>query len=225
MSHRLPQLVRLLHLSSPALPVGAYSYSQGLEATIESKAVHGAESAARWIGDVMALCVAACEAPLVLRLHCAWRSGDPASVGRWNDEVLATREASELRAETVQMGYSLRRLLRSLWGEGAAPLDPLDELSYPAAFAFACARWEIDADAAAAAYLWSWLENQVLAAVKAVPLGHTDGQSMLVALGEAIPSHVREAAARGDDEIENFAPGLALACARHETQYSRLFRS
>ena len=225
MSARPDELVRLLHLASPALPVGAYSYSQGLEAAIEAGDVRDAATAGAWIGDVMALSVASCEVPLMLRLQAAWSARDLAAVQQWNDEMLATRETSKLRAETVQMGYSLRRLLQSLWGGEAAPLDAFDEVSYPAAFAFACSRWDIAAELAATAYLWSWLENQVLAAVKAVPLGQTDGQSMLLALGDAIPRQVREAAARGDDEIENFAPGLALASARHETQYSRLFRS
>jgi urease accessory protein len=191
----------------------------------DATALARAASAAAWIGDVMAISVAACELPLMLRLHGAWSAIDTEAARSWNEEVLATRETSELRAETVQMGYSLRRLLGSLWGEAAAPLDAFDELSYPAAFAFACARWDIGAQGAATAYLWSWLENQVLAAVKAVPLGQTEGQLLLVALGGRIPAHVQEAAARGDDEIENFAPGLALASARHETQYSRLFRS
>ena len=225
MSDRLPELVRLLHLASPALPVGAYSYSQGLEAAIESRTVHDAASAGAWIGDVLDLAVASCEAPILLRMIAAWEAGDDAAAAHWNDELLATRETSELRAETCQMGYSLRRLLGSLWGERAARLHAFEEVSYPLAFAFACAHWRIAPHAALAAYLWSWCENQVLAAIKAVPLGQTDGQALLVALGERIPAAVGEAAARGDDDLENFAPGLALASARHETQYSRLFRS
>ena len=225
MSGHLPELVRLLHLASPALPVGAYSYSQGLEAAIESRTVHDAASAGAWIGDVLTLAVAACEGPILLRMIAAWEAGDGAAAGSWNDELLATRETSELRAETCQMGYSLRRLLASLWRAEAAPLDGFEEVSYPLAFAFACAHWRIEPRSALAAYLWSWCENQVLAAMKAVPLGQTEGQALLVELGERIPALVAEAAARGDGELENFAPGLALASARHETQYSRLFRS
>ena len=221
----IDQLVRLLHLASPALPVGAYSYSQGLEAAIESRIVHDAASAGCWIGDAFQLSVAACEAPLLLRMIGAWETNDAAAASRWNDELLATRETSELRAETCQMGYSLRRLLASLWGDAVARLERFEEISYPLAFAFACAHWKIEPRAALAAYLWSWCENQVLAAMKAVPLGQTDGQSQLVALGERVPGAVEAALARGDDEIENFAPGLALASSRHETQYSRLFRS
>ena len=225
MSDRTTELVRLLHLASPALPVGAYSYSQGLEAAIESRIVHDAASTGQWIGDALELSVAACEAPLLMRMIAAWEAKDAAAASRWNDELLATRETSELRAETCQMGYSLRRLLASLWGEAAAPLEPFEEISHPLAFAFACAHWRIEPRAALAAYLWSWCENQVLAAMKTVPLGQTEGQSLLVSLGERIPAAVEAAVARGDDEIENFAPGLALASSRHETQYSRLFRS
>jgi hypothetical protein len=105
MSERLPELVRLLHLASPALPVGAYSYSQGLEAAIESRIVRDAATAGAWIGDVLSLSVASCEAPILLRLIAAWEAGDTEEAARWNDELLATRETSELRAETCQMGY------------------------------------------------------------------------------------------------------------------------
>jgi urease accessory protein len=104
-------LVRLLQLASPALPVGAYSYSQGLEAAVEARIVHDTASAQQWIGDVLELSIAGMEAPLVLRLHQAWTNADFAAVERWNRLVLASRESAELRAEIVQMGYSLTRLL------------------------------------------------------------------------------------------------------------------
>ena len=222
------RLVRLLQLASPALPVGAFSYSQGLEAVVESGIVHDAASAQKWIADVLAFSVARAEAPCFLRLAAAWRNADENALRTWNDSFLATREAAELRAETVQMGYSLRRLLVSLEGFDAgvlAQLDSLGEPAFPTAYAFAVVQWQIDARAALLAYLWSWLENQVMAAIKAVPLGQTDAQRMLVALGELLPAMVDAAAAIEDDDIGSFAPGLALACSRHETQYSRLFRS
>src|SRR5258706_1186932 len=172
-------LARLLQLASPSLPVGAYSYSQGLEAAIEAGIVRDAASAERWVADVLACSLACMEAPVLLRLAAAWRAGDAAAAARWNALFLAARETAELRAETAQMGYSLARLLPELWlGE-----VPLEEPSFPAAFAFAVAAWKIDAHEALVAYLWSWTENQVLAAVKALPLGQTDGQRLLVALG------------------------------------------
>jgi len=214
-------LARLLQLASPALPVGAYSYSLGLEAAIEAGIVRDAASAERWIGDVLAYSLARMEAPVFLRLCAAWRAGDAAVAARWNVLFLAARETAELRAETAQMGYSLARLLPEL-GLGEVPLE---EPSFPAAFAFAVAVWRIDPHEALVAYLWSWIENQVLAALKAVPLGQTDGQRLLLSLGGRLEEIARGAAQLDDDSLGNFAPGLALLSARHETQYSRLFRS
>jgi urease accessory protein len=217
--------VRLLQLASPALPVGAYSYSQGLEAAAEAGIIRDAASAARWIGDVLALSVLGMEAPLLLRLVAAWDANDDRAARRWNDELIAGRETAELRAETLQMGYSLRRLLCELGVEGAPRLERFEELAYPTAFAFAVHAWQIDAREALAAYLFSWIENQVLAAVKTVPLGQTQGQRILLDLAQRIAPGVESAAALGDDDLSNLAPGLALLSARHETQYSRIFRS
>ena len=216
--------VRLLQLASPSLPVGAYSYSQGLEAAVEAGIVRDAASATRWIGEVLELCMASLEAPLLARLMAAWQHDDRDSVSRWNDEMIASRETAELRAETVQMGYSLRRLLGDL-GLEVAPLDALEEVSYPASFAFAAARWRLDMREAIAAYVFAWIENQVLAAVKCVPLGQTDGQRAMLALGDRIAPLVESALAVEETDLANFAPGLAILSARHETQYSRLFRS
>ena len=223
--NRTAALVRLLQLASPALPVGAYSYSQGLEAAAEAGHVRDAAGAGQWIGDVMELSLCAMEAPILWRLANAWASRDGASIARWNAEFLASRESAELRAETVQMGYSLRRLARELDVRGAQALDELGEIAFPTAFAFTAIAWGVDARDALAAYLWAWLQNQVLAAVKAVPLGQTDGQRLLLRLGERIPSAVAQASCVADDELANFAPGLAILSARHETQYSRIFRS
>jgi urease accessory protein len=222
------RLARLLQLASPALPVGAFSYSQGLESAVEAGVVRDAASAGAWISDVLALSVARMEAPVLLRMIAAWSAGDAQGVARWNAEFLAGREAAELRAETVQMGYSLRRLLLEVCDAPPgkiAQLAALDEPSFPAAFAFAVAHWDIDPASALIAYLWSWLENQAMAALKAVPLGQTDGQRLLLGLGARLPEMAEAAARLGDDELGNFAPGFAILASRHETQYSRLFRS
>ncbi len=215
------RLARLLQLASPALPVGAYSYSGGLESAVEAGIVSDAASAERWIGDVLAHSVARMEAPVLLRLYVAWREGDAAGIARWNEYLLASRETAELRAETAQMGYSLARLLHEL-GVGEIALE---EIAYPTAFSFAAERWEINSKDALEAYLWSWLENQAMAAVKSVPLGQTEAQGMLLSLGSRIHEIAERAVSLADDELCNFAPGLALLSARHETQYSRLFRS
>lgn len=205
-------LAKLLQLASPTLPVGAYSYSGGLEAACEAGIVIDAATAERWIGDVLEFSMARMEAPILFRMM----KGDG-----WNEIFLASRESAELRAETVQMGYSLNRLFKDL-GLGEVPVE---EPSFPAAFAYAASQWKIDPEAALQAYLWAWLENQVMAAVKAVPLGQTDGQRMLLSLGNRIEGLVATAMAMKDEDIGNFVPNLALLSAKHETQYSRIFRS
>jgi urease accessory protein len=205
---------RLLQLASPALPVGAYSYSGGLEAAVEAGIVKDAASAQQWIGDVLEFAVGRMEAPVLLRMMAG-------EIGSWNDLFLASRETAELRAETLQMGYSLNRLLPEL---GLSGLE-LEEISFPAAFAHAASAWKIDPSDALTAYLWSWTENQVMAAIKAVPLGQTDGQRLLLALGDQIKRIVQEASSINYENLGNFAPGLAMLSSRHETQYSRLFRS
>jgi urease accessory protein len=222
------RLVRLLQLASPALPVGAYSYSQGLEAAVDKSIVRDAPTAARWIGDMLEYSIAPMEAPLLLRSIAAWRACDFAAIDNWNALFLASRETSELRAETVQMGFSLRKLLTELNGmneDARAHLARLEEIAFPTAFACAVARWRILPQPALVAYLWAWLENQVMAAVKALPLGQTDGQRMLLTLGARLGAMAASAASLEDDELGSFAPGLALLSSRHETQYSRLFRS
>ena len=204
-------LARLLQLASPTLPVGAYSYSQGLEAALEARMVRDAASAERWIADVLELSLARLEVPLLRR-----QIDDP--MQERNDFFLATRETAELRAETLQMGHSLAKLL----GEFGIPVAIRDP-AYPTAYAIAVRAWDIPAHDGAVAYLWSWLENQVMAAVKAVPLGQTAGQRILLSLGGRL-----EALALAEvDEARwsNIALGLAFLSARHETQYSRLFRS
>lgn len=211
----MTSLARLLQLASPTLPVGAYSYSQGLEAAVEAGVVHDAASAQRWIGDVLELSVGAMEAPLLWKML----NGEDC-----NELFLASRETAELRAETLQMGFSLRNLLRDLDMPGIAHLD-FEELAYPTAFAFAVAAWRIDAREALAACLFAWLENQVLAALKCVPLGQTDGQRVLLRLAARVAPAVERAAKCRDEDLGNLAPGLAMLSSRHETQYTRIFRS
>jgi urease accessory protein len=221
-------LARLLQLASPALPVGAYSYSQGLEAATEAGIVRDAASAERWIADVLAYTIARLEAPVWWRLHAAWSANDLDRVAHWNDILRSTRESAELRAETLQMGYSLQRLLLEIGefdAQSLAQLRGVTDITFPAAFAFAVVRWEIPARSALIAYLWAWLENQVMAALKSVPLGQTDGQRMLHELAARLPGIADQACALRDDELCNYSPGFAILCSQHETQYSRLFRS
>ncbi|HXC38891.1 MAG TPA: urease accessory protein UreF [Burkholderiales bacterium] len=220
-------LTRLLQLASPTLPVGAYSYSQGLESAVESGIVTSAGTAELWISDLMDGSMARLEAPLWLRLHAAWTNGDLQRVQYWNDWFIAGRETAELRAETLQMGYSLRRLIfeEDALGMSGLQLSAMQEIAFPTVFSFASVAWSIAAQDALSGYVWSWLENQVMAALKTVPLGQSDGQRLLAKLAERIPALYERASRLADHELSNFLPGFAILSSAHETQYSRLFRS
>lgn len=221
-------LVRLLQLASPALPVGAYTYSQGLEWAVESATVRDEAGALRWIGDQLEWNLGRYEAPLLLRLLDAWSVGDAGKALELDAEYLATRETAELRAETLQMGYSMKRLLHELGDFPPRLLDSLDAAPQPSfALVWTCAAaaWEIPPQDALTAWLWSWAENQAMAALKAVPLGQAAGQRLLQEIGRRLPEIVDRALLLEKAEYSNFAPGFAIACCKHETQYTRLFRS
>ena len=223
------QLARLLQLASPALPVGAYTYSQGLEWAVESGVIRDEASAGRWIVDLLQNGIGRYEAPLVFALMTAWTATETQEILDHNAEFLASRESAELRAETVQMGFSLRRLLRDLRDDSladvATTVEALPEVAFPTVWAGIAAGWRIEPEAALTGYLWSWAENQVMAALKAVPLGQAAGQRLLASLGGHIPLVAVNAKKMPKTEWSNFTPAFAIACARHETQYSRLFRS
>lgn len=221
-------LTRLLQLASPALPVGAFSYSQGLEWAVEAGTVKHEADALRWIGDQLEWNLGRYEAPLLVRMMDAWTADAHGVVSALDEDYLATRESAELRAETLQMGYSMQRLLHELGDFPQAMLDAVAGSRSPtflAVWTAAAAAWRIPPRDALAAWLWSWAENQVMAALKAVPLGQAAGQRILLELGARIPAVIDRALAATEDDFSNFAPGFAIACARHETQYSRLFRS
>jgi urease accessory protein len=221
-------LVRLLQLASPALPIGAYSYSQGLEWAVGDGTIHDADGARRWIGDLLAHVMPCGEAALTWRLLVATASDDWTACVHWNAIFRASRETAELSAETEQTGHSLQRLvgdLELLDAAATAVLPSLMPMTLPAAFALAARGFGVSAEAALTAYVWTWLENQVLCAMKSIPLGQVAGQRMLLALGAHVPDVVAAAQGVADDDLTNFAPGLAIASSRHETQYTRLFRS
>jgi urease accessory protein len=224
----LTALPKLLQLTSTMLPVGAYSYSQGLEYAIEARIVHDAESALAWIADVLSVSVARFEAPMMARMHTAWQQQNFTLALELNAYFIASRETSELRAETLQMGYSLVRLLEQLDDVPEVQLAALreqNEVSFPCAYALAAGAWNIPTAAAVNAYLWGWLENQVSAAMKCIPLGQVAGQRIVAALGKQLPLLAEKALQLEDDQLSNFSPMLAIVSSKHETQYSRLFRS
>jgi len=218
-------LMRLLQLVSPGLPIGMYSYSQGLERAVDDGLVNNAETAREWIDGVLRHNMAQIDVPVLLRLSTAWQNRDLAAVGHWSRTLTACRETSELRAEDRQTGQALAKLLVKLDMPDAEAWQRRPETTLATLFSLAAAQWGIDPRHAAVGYLWGWLENQVLCAVKLVPLGQVAGQQLLHALAAQIPAQVDAAALLGDDDIGGSAFALALASSRHETQYSRLFRS
>lgn len=212
--------VRLWQLISPSLPVGAYSYSQGLEQAVHTGHVHDDASTLEWIRGVLRAGIGSTDLPVLARVYAAAATGDDLTIRRWSDELVARRETAELRFEDLSMGGALARLLRDL-----GVRCPACELTFAAAFAIAGAHWRIPLAGTAAGYAWAWCEAQTAAAVKLVPLGHTAGQRVLLALGGHIDEVIGEALLAGDDDIGASLPGLALVSALHETQYTRLFRS
>ena len=216
-------LLHLLQFASPALPVGGYSYSQGLESALEEGLVTDAASAQVWIAHMLHSVVAAWDAPLFWRMLQAYAMRDGAAIAFWSEAFLASRDTAEFRAETVQMGYSLARLLSELGVADPAPNG--QELSFPAAFACAVDALGIPHEQALLALLFSWLENQVLVCVKSVPLGQVAGQRMLLALGPEIERAALQARTVADDALSNWSPGLSMLSMRHEVQHGRLYRS
>ncbi len=217
-------LLRLMHLVSPALPVGAYAYSQGLETAVERGWVVDEAGAFDWIGGLSRRNVGSLDLPVLVRLTRAWAAGDAAAVQRWNARLLAARETMELRAEDQHLGRSLLRILQDLGVPGGSELAA-GPACFAAAFALAGVRLGIGEHDILGGYLWAWTENQVLAAVKLVPLGQSAGQRLLHRLIEAMPQAIEHALVMEDDHIGATAVAQTLASAWHETQYTRLFRS
>jgi urease accessory protein len=219
-----------LQLASPALPIGGFSYSQGLEAAVDVGMVGNTAQAQAWCLDVLHI-FAQCEAVVFCVQYAHWEALNTQALQTQNDWFYATRETSELRLETQQMGWSLVKLItQNNWGsaELQAALTSMNAPTLNTAFAAACVAQAIPLPQALAAYAFSWAENQVAAAVKSVPLGQQAGQVVLNALRTALPPLLAQAqsdAAQSPLRINTFSPHLAILSSRHETQYSRLFRS
>jgi urease accessory protein len=222
--HDPQALLRLFHLVSPALPVGAYAYSQGLEYAVHAGWVHDEASTLDWLAGLSRSALGTLDLPLLLRLHRAWRTSDIPAVRQWTAQLIAARETAELRAEELHLGRALARVLVELEIAEAAEWQQRAP-AFATLFSLAAVRWHIGAGDALAGYLWAWSENQVLAAVKLVPLGQSAGQRLLHRLTLAMPAIVQLAQTLADDAIGVGTVSQALASALHESQYTRLFRS
>lgn len=223
-------LLRLIWLASPALPIGGFSYSEGLESAIAHEQVHDEASTAAWLTDQLHLSLARGDLAVLAQAVPAWRALEHARLQALNAWVLQTRESAELRLQTEQMGRSLLDWMRNLAQVPAEALDLCAALpaTAPLAFGLALSAAEAPLPAALQAYAFGWAENGVQAALKAVPLGQSAGQRVLARLAQEIPRAVDAALALPAHDLlrlQAFSPMLAVLSARHETQYSRLFRS
>ncbi len=217
--------LRLWQLISPALPVGAFAYSQGLEYAIEAGWVRDQATCLDWIKGVAEHSLAQLDLPLLARCYHAWQVDDQAALRYWSQYIIAARESGELLAETRNLGKALAILLHDLGIAEASSWRNSSDCSFVLMFALGSVKWEIPLPDAMQGYLWTWCENQIAAAIKTIPLGQTAGQRLLSSLMRDIPRWRDSAMLCRDEEIGMICPGLAIASALHETQYSRLFRS
>jgi len=215
--------LRLMQLISPTLPIGSFAYSQGLEYAVEVGWIKNEEQTRQWISGQIKNTLSSLDIPVMQRFYAAWQEKDYEAVVYWNKWLLAAREAKELHDEDVQLGKALLRLVKGL--DIMFPIESDFEWSYVAIFSFAAVEWEIPFVETANGFLWAWSENQVAAAIKVVPLGQTAGQCILSSIVKEIPNAIEQSLDCSDEDIGMLAPGVAIASALHETQYSRLFRS
>ena len=222
-------LLLLMRLASPSLPVGGFSYSEGVESAVDSGRVCSEAQVFEWLRDQLHLGIARNDLPVMASTLVAWRSGDFERVAELNLWFATTRETSEMRQQTEQMGRSLSQWLRNRPGDEEPRLAVLDALApastWPVAFALSAARTDATPDEASLAFASGWAENLVQAAMKSVPLGQLAGQRVLDALALEIPAAVDAARGLSFNELQAFTPMLAILSAQHEVQYSRLFRS
>jgi urease accessory protein len=226
-------LLQILWLASPTLPVGGFSYSEGLEAAVDAGAVSNEASATAWLTDQLYLGLARSDLAVVAQAIPAWQAADLPRIRQLNRWVQATRETQEFRLQTEQMGRSLLEWARSLSALDASVGNVFEQLqaaalsppTYPVAMACAAASAHAPLRDSLMGYAFGWAENMVQAAIKSVPLGQSAGQRILARLVQEIPPAVDHAISLTDDTRQAFTPMLAILSARHETQYSRLFRS
>jgi len=218
-------LLRLLHLVSPTLPTGAFSYSQGLEWAVEARWLHDGFTMYRWLSDVLEQSMAFVDIPLFKRMYEAITEERFSGLEQSCSLLLACRETSELRVEEQTRGQAMATLLHNLDLKTDDRWYALIRRSQLAGFALAAVCWKIPLQDAALGYTWSWLENQVIAGVKTIPLGQTEGQRLLLELSSGVAKIVDRGLNAGDEDIGSASPALALACSLHESQYTRLYRS
>ncbi len=219
-------LIYLLQLASPALPVGAYSYSEGLEALVDNGVINNQDNLWYWIEQELRYGAIRLEVAIMLRSHQNFCEGDTEALKAWNVWLSAARETEELRQQSWQMGHSLLKLLVDLQPQLQSVASAVGSpCNYAVVFGIAAAHWQIDSHAAIVGYLHSWAANLISAGVKLIPLGQTAGQQLLLGLRDLLIEVTEEILTLEDDDLSSCGWGLALASMAHQTQYTRLFRS
>lgn len=219
-------LLKLLQLASPALPVGAFSYSEGLETLVEQGALSSSQALEHWLTQELKHGSVRLEAAVMLRAHRAFAAGDGLALQSWNQWLSAIRETEELRQQSWQMGRALVRMLEQMEPELQGAISMLGTpCNFAIAFGLTAAHWQIEAEASILGYLQSWATNLVNAAIKLVPLGQTAGQQLLLRLYPTLAAASQTVMALTDEQLESSGWGLGLASMQHETLYTRLFRS
>ena len=219
-------LLRLLQLVSPSLPVGAYSYSEGLETLTQSGMVKDLMSLEDWLTQELRYGTIRLELMVLLKAYTAVAESEAKTLRYWNDWLSALRETEEMREQSWQMGRSLTRLLLSLQPElQKMVLSCGESCNFAIAFAIAVHHWQIDPYTAVLGYLHSWITNLVNAGIRLIPLGQTQGQHLLLNLYPQMEKTVDAILQQKEDDFGNCGWGLAIASMNHETLYSRLFRS
>lgn len=218
-------MLRLLQLVSPALPVGAYTYSEGLETLVQTETVLNSTDLMNWLIQELRFGAIRIEGAVFVRLYQAVETNDRPQLQYWNHWLSAFRETEELRQQSWQMGRSLHRLLSDLSPDLPSLLPDAERCHFATAFAIAAAHWQIDCETAVLGYLQSWAANLVNAGVRLVPLGQTQGQQLLLQLYPQIEQTASDVMHLPDEQLHGCGWGLSIASMQHETLYSRLFRS
>ena len=224
-SDRPEETLRLMQLCSPMLPTGAYAYSQGLELAVSSGWVKDYNTTKSWIQGLLEHSLTYLDVPILSRLYKSWSANDKEKILYWNDYLYASRDSKELCDEEIQLAHALARLLSDLGVSEAVEWKENPRACFLSIYALGAWHWKIPLKKASLGYLWMWAENQVLAAIKLVPLGQTDGQKILSSVIEVTPNQVLTGLSLNDEEMGYTAPGQGIASALHEIQYTRLFRS
>jgi urease accessory protein len=221
-----PQLLRLIQLSSPLLPVGGYSYSEGLESLILQGKIVDRSTLQTWLDRELHSGAIGIETAIMDRAYLAQSQLNSERLNQWNNWLTAARETEELRLQSWQMGSSLIKLALELTPKIQDSIDSIGSpCHYAIAFGMTAQAWQIDRHSTIRAYLNSWVNNQIVVGVKLIPLGQTAGQKMVWELHGAVEIRSQKITALKDRDLYACSWGSALASMQHETLYSRLFRS